>query len=597
MQQEKIIESYEERQKQYAVAYSIAEKIHYRLGLSRLLALLLAGLAFYFWFSREQSAYLFVGVGLIALFVFLVKRQQRVLREKLLAQELMLINEEEAEYLRQGLLPFEDGAVYNDGSHAYAADLDIFGNRSLYQHLNRTATYMGCHALAQSLLQRRSATEIPLRQRAVAAMSDQLPLRQQFYATGRITSDNEDSYKRLLRWAAVADAPLSTVLRFISFLLPALLCCSIVMYAITRSDISWRLIEWLAGANLAVFFMTVKRIKKAIAGTGPIQKTIVSYATLLRLIEDATFTDEYLKSLQQTLEQNGTNASAHLQELAAIYGAMENIQNPFAAIGMNGLYLHHIHALQRLLVWKKNHAAHIEQWLDVIGEFEAINSLANQRFNNPDLCFPDLNDKGLVAFRELGHPLIAHDKRICNDISFVDKRFVILTGSNMSGKSTFLRTLGVNMVLAGAGGVVCAASANLQPMDLYVSMRQSDSLADNESYFFAEVKRLKHIISRLDDAPHFVLLDEILRGTNSDDKRSGTIGVIEKIIRTAAIGAIATHDLEVCNTTYEHPDILVNKCFEVETVNDELIFDYKLKEGICQNKSATFIMKKMNIID
>jgi hypothetical protein len=597
MPEDKIIEGYEARKQQYADEFSIASKKHHRLGLSRLLVLLLSAAGLYYWYANDMTPFLFIAIGLAALFVVLVKLQQRALAVRLMAQELVRINEEEADYLRNGSLPFDGGAVYTDGMHAYADDLDIFGDRSLYQHLNRTATRMGHRALAQSLLQRQSADIILQRQSAVAAMSEQLAIRQQFYATGRITADSEDSYNRLLRWAGVEEPPLNSVLRFISFLLPTLLGIAIVLFAITRSDIYWNMIQWFAGANVTIFFFMAKRIKTAIAGTDPVQKTLVSYAALLRLIEGAPFTDPFLQSLQQKLDHNANKASAYLQELAAIYAAMENIQNPFAALGMNGLYMHHIHALHRLIVWKKSHAKHIQPWLAVIGEFEALNSLANQRFNNPSFCFPQLNNAGLIAFTELGHPLIPATKRVCSDITFADRRFIILTGSNMSGKSTFLRTLGVNMVLAGAGGVVCAATANLQPMDLFVSMRQSDSLADNESYFFAEVKRLKHIIDSLGEAPCFVLLDEILRGTNSDDKRSGTVGVIEKIIRTPAIGAIATHDLEVCNTTDLHPDILVNKCFEVETENDELVFDYKLRDGICRNKSATFIMKKMNIID
>jgi DNA mismatch repair ATPase MutS len=166
----------------------------------------------------------------------------------------------------------------------------------------------------------------------------------------------------------------------------------------------------------------------------------------------------------------------------------------------------------------------------------------------------------------------------------------------MSGKSTFLRSLGVNMVLAGMGAPVCATQANVHPMSVLVSMRLSDSLSDSESYFFAEIKRLKQIMDGLDESPAFVLLDEILRGTNSDDKRSGTIEVVKKVIAKKAIGAIATHDIEVCLTTNEFPQVLTNKCFEVEIKNDELHFDYQLREGICQNKSATFLMKKMGVI-
>jgi len=166
----------------------------------------------------------------------------------------------------------------------------------------------------------------------------------------------------------------------------------------------------------------------------------------------------------------------------------------------------------------------------------------------------------------------------------------------MSGKSTFLRTLGVNMILAGSGAPVCASAASIHPLRVIVSMRLSDSLTDSESYFFAEVKRLKFLMDTLDNQQCFVLLDEILRGTNSDDKRNGTIEVIKKIISKNGIGIVATHDLEVCNTTNEYPNQLSNKCFEVEIIKDELVFDYKLRAGICQNKSATFLMKKIGVI-
>jgi ABC-type multidrug transport system fused ATPase/permease subunit len=595
--QEETIGGYTNRQKKYKEEYEATGRSHYRLGLARLVVLLASAATFYLYYRDDTWRYLVAGVALAAVFVVLVRIQQQVHRKKLLAQELMRINEEEAGYLREGMLPFADGSRFKDPGHAYAADLDIFGDRSLYQHLNRTDTEMGGNALAQALLKRQEAAAIPQRQQAVAEMSGHLDIRQRLYATARITPDSDDSYRRLMRWAAAEEAPLSIVLRILAYVLPAVLGVFIIMYVATGADIWWSLITYIVPVNVAVFFIALKRIKRAIAGTDPVQKTLVSYAELLRQIEDAPFTAPYLKGLQERLIYNGSKASTHLQQLARIYASMENVQNPFAAMGMNGLYLHHIHMLHKLIVWKKAYAAQIELWLSMIGEMEVLGSLANQHFNNPSFCFPELNENAVVAFTELGHPLIPARKRVCSNISFAGQRFVVLTGSNMSGKSTFLRTLGVNIVLAGAGGVVCAATAKLQSMDLHVSMRQSDSLADNESYFFAEVKRLQHIISRLSDGPCFVLLDEILRGTNSDDKRSGTVGVIEKIIRTRAIGAIATHDLEVCLTTDEHPDVLVNKCFEVETESDELVFDYKLRDGICRNKSATFIMKKMKIID
>ena len=225
-----------------------------------------------------------------------------------------------------------------------------------------------------------------------------------------------------------------------------------------------------------------------------------------------------------------------------------------------------------------------------------LNSLANMSYNNPEFVYPTLNTNFEIDFTNLSHPLLNGKIRIGNDVRFHPESFMILTGSNMSGKSTFLRSLGINMVLSGMGAPVCASQANVHPLPVLVSMRLSDSLSDSESYFFAEIKRLKQIMDELESRPAFVLLDEILRGTNSDDKRNGTIEVVKKVIGKNAIGAIATHDIEVCLTTNEYPNVLINKCFEVEIVNNELHFDYKLRDGICKNRSATFLMKKMGVI-
>jgi DNA mismatch repair ATPase MutS len=234
--------------------------------------------------------------------------------------------------------------------------------------------------------------------------------------------------------------------------------------------------------------------------------------------------------------------------------------------------------------------------MEVIGEFDKLQSLANFSYNNPDFAFPTLNANFEISFSNLSHPLLNENTRVGNDVNFQQQSFMILTGSNMSGKSTFLRSLGINMVLTGIGSSVCADKANVHPLPILVSMRLSDSLSDSESYFYAEIKRLKLIMDKLENNRAFVLLDEILRGTNSDDKRNGTIEVVKKMIAKNAIGAIATHDIEVCLTTNEYPNQLINNCFEVEIINDDLHFDYKLREGICKNKSATFLMKKMGVI-
>ena len=340
----------------------------------------------------------------------------------------------------------------------------------------------------------------------------------------------------------------------------------------------------------------MKRIQLEIAHSSNIDTIISHYGLLLQKIEKEDFKAEKLIHLQKQLTYKNEKASVHLKQLASLFSSMDTIQNLITGVAFNGTFLFNLHIFKALIVWKNQHAAVLENWLVVMGEFEMLNSLANVSYNNPDFVFPELNTNYEISFSNLSHSLLSKKNRVGNNIDFQPQSFMILTGSNMSGKSTFLRSLGINMVLTGMGGVVCATQANVHPMPVLVSMRLADSLSDSESYFFAEIKRLKQTMDELDHQPAFVLLDEILRGTNSDDKRNGTIEVIKKVIAKKALGAIATHDIEVCLTTNEYPETLVNKCFEVEIRNNDLHFDFILRDGICKNKSATFLMKKMGVI-
>ncbi|RZM24853.1 MAG: DNA mismatch repair protein MutS, partial [Pedobacter sp.] len=221
---------------------------------------------------------------------------------------------------------------------------------------------------------------------------------------------------------------------------------------------------------------------------------------------------------------------------------------------------------------------------------------ANLSFNNNSFCIPSISEKETLMAEDMGHPLIRAEKRINNSISFEQHRFVILTGSNMSGKSTFLRTLGINLVLARSGSSVCAKRFTFFPFAVHVSMRITDSLQDSESFFYAELKRLQGIIQQLQAGEKtFIILDEILRGTNSNDKHSGTIGLIRKLVSAYACGIIATHDLTVSKLEAENAGYINNMCFESEIINDELVFDYKLKGGPCQTFNAALLLKEIGL--
>jgi hypothetical protein len=541
------------------------------------------------------SGYIIPALLLIVIFIVLLRLHSAIVFKKQRAATLVAVNEDEINHLLRKGSNFYNGKEFADPKHPYSHDLDIFGDNSLYQHLNRTETYRGSQILADRLLTLLPQTEILKVQEAVKELAGKPEWRQEIQMLGRIKKDDGNTYNTLVRWSktpAVATNVLSTALAVAG---PLGLAACFAGYLITGNGELLSACTYIFSFNLLAAMAKAKAIKNEAAGTTAVNEIVNQYRLIINSIEQQDFQSEKLNEIKSKLGNGSTSAGGLIKKLAVLFGQLDTVANVFVAILFNGLFQYHVHIFRALQVWKKNHAAQIPRWLDAIAETEALSSLANFSYNNSGYAFPELNSGYAINFKNLAHPLLNPLKRVGNDIAFTPG-FTILTGSNMSGKSTFLRSLGINIVLVGAGAPVCAVAANVHPLPVLVSMRLSDSLSDSESYFFAEIKRLKFIMDELDSKRSFVLLDEILRGTNSDDKRTGTIEVVKKMVQKQAIGAIATHDIEVCNIAEEYPESLINRCFEVEIANNELYFDYTLRNGICRNKSATFLMKKTGVI-
>jgi hypothetical protein len=566
------------------------------LSIARLFLFSLCILGFYIGFAKEN---IFGWITLfLALIIFLVtiKIHSRLRYQIKIHSNLLEINQKEWNYVTENQLNFQDGAEFLDSQHHHSYDLDIFGASSLFQHLNRTHTFMGAKALSNLLVSNLSPDEIIRNQQSIDELAQNLTWRQDFEAVSQFVSDTEEDVDFFKNWSQMKVQNIPFLIVLASYILPILFVGTMV-YGWIQGIYVMNYLVGIFILNLVLSFSQLKKIKREIENSDRVDEITRGYSLLLEEIENQSFASPKLKDLQTKIQFENQKSSESIRELSRLFADLNNIQNVFGAILLNGTIFYHTHRLRKYNQWKSQNAGKLKNWLEVIGEFEALNSLSNLAYNNPSYAFPTLNQHFQIEFKELGHPMIPSTQRITNDISFVEKPFTILTGSNMSGKSTFLRTLGINMVLAGMGSVVCAKSANIHPMPVLVSMRQSDSLSDSESYFFAEVKRLQELMEMLSERVSFVLLDEILRGTNSDDKQSGTMGVIRKLMAKNAIGMIATHDIEVCRMETEFPEKIINRCFEVEIIKDELVFDYKLRNGICKNKSATFLMKKMQIID
>lgn len=590
------IAEYEQLRTEHAAGTQRLKKRYNAISNYRGLLALVFAAGIYFYFREEEPWILATLVFVVAGFVVLMRKHDAITWRMEFSKTLLAICEDELSHVKMRRSPFRNGAEFVDPGHAYTFDLDIFGNASLYQHLNRTATHSGGAALAATLMTRLPDQEILRTQEAVKELASKVRLRHEVYALARMAKDGPDDHKGLLEWSEREVGKLPAYVEVLAILGPAAWVLSLILYTVNGDQLFLNAAGVIFFFNLGVFVKQVKRIKTEMTRGDAMHRTIRSYAAILERIEREHYESDLLRSLKAALDDGSGPVHVQVNKLSRILANMDSMHSGIGAILFNGSLLFHVNNLRTLLKWRRVHTAHIPVWLEVMGRFEALSSLANFTHNEPLIAWPELNVRHHIHFSDAGHPMIDPAVRVNNDITFDTHRFTILSGSNMSGKSTFLRTLGVNMVLAGSGATVCASKANIHPMDVLVSMRSTDSLSEGESYFFAEVKRLSGIMQRLDKEVCFVLLDEILRGTNSDDKRNGTIEVIRRLVAKKAIGMIATHDLEVCATTEEFPEVLMNKCFEVQVVNDALHFDHKLRDGVSQNRSATFLLRKMGII-
>ena len=567
------------------------------LSTVRLLFFIGVVICVYYFINTDQFFLLGLSLLLLGAFFYLIRLYDRLKLQFELTKAIVFINQTEINLLNGLPAEYENGMEYIDSHHPYSYDLDIFGEASLFPLINRTTNSFGKTDLAQHLL-RPDTTLIEDRQQAIREMSRAISFRQQLQAAGMLHSSEEKKIDSLATWLNIPPVFKNPLVYYLLLLFPAATLVAGLLYFFTGNTLYQSITGLLMVVNLAITFSFARKMMINISVSTDINKTLKQFSGQLILLEKQSFQSLLLIRLQSRLKNNMAPASKSINKLVSYFNYLDYFFNIFVSPLLNGLFLFHIHILYLLDKWKATHHSQIMDWLQAIGEAESLSSFANFHFNNPDFSFPVICATEDLSADSMGHPLIRKEKRINNDISFLENKFVILTGSNMSGKSTFLRTLGINLVLARAGSAVCATRFHFYEYDVYVSMRITDSLQDSESFFYAELKRLQTIIHHLNTGNKiFIILDEILRGTNSNDKHRGTVGLIHKLVFHKACGIIATHDLSVAELNSEYPGYISNKCFESEIINNELLFDYKIKEGVCTKLSASFLMKKLGIIE
>ncbi|MCU0361847.1 MAG: hypothetical protein MUE32_00695 [Bacteroidales bacterium] len=568
------------------------------LSLVRLLVFTAGAAATWAGFSLGTLMGISVLLISLSLFIILVILWQKQSDRKIYFLSLARINRNEAAALEGDLSAFDRGDRYADFSHDFSHDVDIFGEGSLFQHLNRTVTGFGRDILAGWI-----SDPLPLsanavmRQKAVEEMAGKEKFRHEFMAAGmRILLEREDM-DSLLGWLKQSEPEGKLVLRKILCIILPLLAIASLILAIAGVA-PFTLFTTIFLVNLLYIASGLRALNRIHASVSRKYNFLSSMHGLLGVYEKESFASEELAAIGRSLAGGAESASAAVKSLSLIIQAFDTRLNIIAGVLMNGLLLWDYNTLLRLERWKAVYRERLPLWLEMTGRTDAYISLGNFAFNNPSYRYPGIQEGGaLIEASGMGHPLIPEERRVCNDFYLGRGQVCIITGANMAGKSTFLRTVAVNHVLAMTGAPVCAAAMRVNPVRLFTGMRTSDSLSHNESYFYAELKRLGLLKERISKGEEILfLLDEILKGTNSADKSRGSRLFLEGLIRLGANGLIATHDTSLGDLETSNRGIVVNRCFETEISNDSLIFDYMLREGVTSRMNATHLMKQMGLL-
>jgi hypothetical protein len=599
---QELLELYEKRRLAFEKESGRLKARYDRLSLVRLTLFAAAILITIFLWSLAWWWGLLFIAAFIAGFYRFVLWHQRIQEEAQHVEVLSKINGFESDAVQHNYQVFPTGKAFLDMEHPYALDLDLFGDYSFFQFSCRANTAIGQARLADYLLSPLTdGSSIQARQEAIRELRDKLDWRQHFQAYGRNAEDDPAHLDLLHQW--LEDEPFVLHNRWLKaalYLAPLWFAIGIALW---WTVFTWHIMLVFLIPPALILRRTLERVNFTHRRTTHAGSTLAVYGKLIRQIEHHRFQAPLLQALRDRLGEQEQQASRHIERLAYIISQLNVRYNVFA-IFLNLIGLWDLHWVYRLEKWKAGLKHSLPEWFVVLSEFEALSSLGNAWYNNPEWVLPQWSEQPELSVEDIAHPLIERQVRIGNDLQMPTRGHIkLITGSNMAGKSTFLRTIGLNLVLAQAGAPVCAASMTFPTLQVFTSMRTQDALHESTSSFYAELKRLKVIIEAVDAAnqpkedqlPVFFLLDEILKGTNSVDRHTGSAALIRQLIRQRGGGLIATHDLELGRLEAEAGGAIENLRIEVAIRDGQLDFDYKLKKGVSESFNATLLMKRMGI--
>ena len=589
-----ISDFYQSRVQRFAEEEKVCEQQNNRYTWLRLLfmvAAIVSGIVLY-----PVSAWLSMVVVLVLLLVFaiILKKHLANTERQYQKERMKIINQQELKCLAGDFSAYPSGSQYENTKHDYTSDLDIFGAHSLFRYLNRTTSPSGSDMLASWLNQPAVTAEIVARQQAVKELAGMVDLRQEMQAIGLKHKDVSKELPEFIEWLH-SNAVLSENRKLLRTMqiLPW-----VTLPVIIASVMGWipSLVAWLP---VAVHFILYGKVSKNINSqhrkVSQKVEFISAYSELFGLVTGANFSSPYLISVCDCF-----SASDALQQIRALQNRIKKLDYRLnmAYLPLNILFFFDYKHLVWLERWRSSAGQKLPEWFDAMAKIEALSCFANMLHNHPAWAMPEISDEYFtLEAKNMGHPLIIEKERVCNDFSLTGAgKIAIVTGSNMSGKSTFERSIGVNMTLALAGAPVCASAFSITNCQLYTYMRIADNLEEHTSSFYAELKRLKQLIDLTKKGQQiFFLLDEVLRCTNSRDRRIGSMALVKQLVRQKASGIIATHDLALSELQQELPNHISNSHFDVQINNEDMTFDYKLNQGICTSLNASILMKKIGI--
>lgn len=574
---------------------SKAKQLQKKLQISSLARLLIFVSTLGAVYLVKESVYSIVAVVLVgsSIFIGVLLRHTKLVYQKKKALIKKDINSIELQILDRNYSQLPSGSSFNDEKHAYCNDIDLFGKNSFYQYSNRCCLQEGRLAYA-NLLKENSIGQIIEKQEAIKELGALPEWRQEYMATAKLIK-SEYTASGLIRWMEDYRVFLPKKLRYIPLgfsLISGLLWISFALALIP----GFFLFTWfIVGLGISgIYLQKINSLSQAIT---KVQDALKQHQQLLKQIQTKSFTSELLKSKRDELIRNNKDASKALLRFYRFLDALDQRNNLIVGIALNGFLLWDLRLVYNIETWIEENKKDLEIWVETMVLFDVYNSLGNFAFNHPSYHYPHLTSgKTVIKATNLGHPLLDPKESVVNDFVIKQQQFFIITGANMAGKSTFLRTISLFIVMSNIGLPVYADYAEYNPIKLITSMRTIDSLSSKESYFYAELKRLKFIVENIAEEQYFVLLDEILKGTNSKDKAAGSMKFVKKLVNSGVVGITATHDLSLCTIADEEPRVK-NYYFDAQIQDDELYFDYRFKEGICSNMNASFLLEKMKIVD